>query len=161
MVTAIEDRVILVFSFVDEVMGNQLAGYALRFVLFVIGAEHFQLGAVTQFGEQALLKDVRVIGNQDVRRLQDTPGGTVVLLQFDHLQRREIFTQQDQVLRTRTAPGVNGLIVISDHRETRALSHQQFHQFILTGIGVLILIHQQVADFILPALTHLFITLQQ
>ena len=66
MVSAIEDRVILVFSFVDEVMGNQLAGYALRFVLFVIGAKDFQLGPVTQFREQALLKDVRVVGNQDV-----------------------------------------------------------------------------------------------
>ena len=142
-------------------MGNQLARYALRFVLFVVGAEHFQLCTVTQFGEQALLKDVRVIGNQDVRRLQDTPGGTVVLLQFNHLQRREVFAQQHQVLRTCATPGVNRLIVIAYDGKACTLPYQQLHQLVLAGVGILVFIHQQVTNFVLPALAHLFIPLKQ
>ena len=64
-------------------------------------------------------------------------------------------------MRARAAPGVNRLVVIAYHGETRALPHQQLHQLVLAGVGVLIFIHQQVADFILPALAHLFIALQQ
>ena len=159
MITAIKDRVILIFGFVDEVVGNQFARHALRFMFFIVGAEHFQLRAVAQLGEQALFKYVRVIGNQDVCRLQDPSGGAVVLLQLNHLQRGEVFTQQHQVLRTRAAPGVDRLVVVAYHGETGTLAHQQLYQLVLAGVGVLILIHQQVADFILPALAHLFISL--
>ena len=107
MIAAIEDRVILIFGFVDEVVSDEFARHALRFMILIVGAEHFQLRAVAQFGEETLLKYVRVIGNQDVCRLQDTPGGAVVLLQLNHLQGREIFAQQHQVLWACTAPGVN------------------------------------------------------
>ena len=107
MVTAIEDRVILIFGFVDEVVSDEFSRDSLRFMILIVGAEHFQLRSVAQFGEETLLEYVRVIGNQDVCRLQDTTGGAVVLLEFNHLQRREIFAQQHQVLWTRAAPGVN------------------------------------------------------
>ncbi|MNL61490.1 hypothetical protein D3C87_1854150 [compost metagenome] len=83
------------------------------------------------------------------------------MLQLDDLQRRKILAQQHQVLRTGTAPGVDRLIVVAHHGKARSLPHHQFHQFILAGVGVLVFIHQQVADFVLPALTHLFISLQQ
>ena len=107
MIAAIEDRVILIFGFIDEVVGDQFARHALRLMLFIIGAEHLQFSTVTQLGEETLLKHVRVIGDQDICRFQDTPGGAVVLLQLNHLQSGKIFAQQHQVLRTRAAPGVN------------------------------------------------------
>ncbi len=64
-------------------------------------------------------------------------------------------------MRTGTAPGVDRLIVIAYHGKTRALPDQQLHQLVLAGVGVLILIHQQIADLVLPAFAHLFIALQQ
>ena len=107
VVAAIQDRVIFIFRFIDEVVRNQLARHALRFMLFIIGTEHFELRAIAKFREKAFFEDVRVIGNQDICRFQDAPGGAVVLFQLDHLQRRKIFAQQHQVLWTRTAPGVD------------------------------------------------------
>ena len=57
--------------------------------------------------------------------------------------------------------GVDRLIVIANYGKARAAAHQQFHQFILAGVGVLLLIPQQVANFVLPALADFFIALQQ
>ena len=90
MVAAIQDRVILIGGFINKVMGDQFASHAFRLVVFIVGGEHLQLYAIAQLGKQALFEDVRVVGNQDVGRLQNTPGRAVVLLQLDHLQRREI-----------------------------------------------------------------------
>ena len=104
---------------------------------------------------------MRVIGDQNVSRLQDTLAGTVVLLQLDHLQRREIFLQQHQVLRPRAAPGVDRLVVVTHHGKARAVAHQQLNQLVLTGVGILVLIYQQIANTLLPAFAHLFVALQQ
>ena len=108
-----------------------------------------------------LFKDVRIIGDQDVRRFQNTSGRAVVLLKLNHLQRRKILAQQHQVLRTCAAPGVDRLVIVTHHGKARAAAHQQFHQFILAGVGVLIFVHQQVANFVLPALADFFIALQK
>ncbi|GAR58422.1 hypothetical protein NGUA15_00156 [Salmonella enterica] len=64
-------------------------------------------------------------------------------------------------MRTRPAPGVDRLIVIAYDRKTRALPDQQLNQLILAGVSILIFIHQQITNFILPALAHLIIALQQ
>ena len=161
VVAAIKDRIILIFGFINKMVRDQFTGDAFRFMVFIVGGEHLQLYAIAQLGKQAFLEDVRVIGNQDVGCLQDTPGRTVVLLQFDHLQRREILAKQHQVLWPRAAPGVDRLIVIAHHGKARPLPHQQFHQLILAGVGILVFIHQQIANPVLPALPHLFVALQQ
>ncbi|STE72586.1 Uncharacterised protein [Escherichia coli] len=54
------------------------------------------------------------------RRFQNTSGRAVVLLKLNHLQCREILTQQHQVLRTCTAPGVDRLVVIANYGKARA-----------------------------------------
>ena len=41
------------------------------------------------------------------------------------------------------------------------MAHQQFYQLVLAGVGVLILVHQQVADFLLPARQHLGVIAEQ
>ena len=53
------------------------------------------------------------------------------------------------------------MVIIPHHGEAGALAHQQFDQFILAGVGILILIHQQILDFLLPTLAYLGVGLQQ
>ncbi|MNZ60212.1 hypothetical protein D3C78_782760 [compost metagenome] len=71
VVAAVKDRIVFVRRFIDEVMGNQLARHAFSLMLFVICAKHFEFRAVSQFGEKALFKNVGIIGDQDICRLQD------------------------------------------------------------------------------------------
>ncbi|MOA62781.1 hypothetical protein D3C78_1883060 [compost metagenome] len=54
-------------------MGNQLPRHALSLMLFIVGAKHFEFRAVAQLGEQPLFKDMGIIGDQDICRLQDPP----------------------------------------------------------------------------------------
>ncbi|MNS69804.1 hypothetical protein D3C72_1031320 [compost metagenome] len=102
-----------------------------------------------------------VVGNQYVGALEDAPLGAIVLFQLDELEAGEILVQQHQVLRLGTAPGVDGLIVIPHHGEAGPLADDLLHQLVLAGVGVLILIDQQVADLVLPAGPHLLVVLQQ
>ena len=69
--------------------------------------------------------------------------------------------QQIQVLRPGTTPGVNRLVVVAHHGKPGPFAHQQFYQFVLTSVGILILIHQQVANFALPFGAGFFIHFEQ
>ena len=161
MVAPIEDGVILEPGAVHKLVAHHLGGDALRFVLLILGEQHFELHPLIQFGEERLVIDVRVVGDQDVGALEDTSLGTVVLLQLDQLEAGEIFAQQHQILRLGTAPGVDGLVIVPYHGKAGSLTDDLLHQFVLAGIGILILINQQVTDLVLPALAHLLITLEQ
>ena len=83
------------------------------------------------------------------------------MLKFDELELRKIHRQLTQVVQRGTAPAVDGLVVVTHSRETRVgsvrVSHQQFHQLVLDGVGVLVLIHQHVAHARLPALAGLLV----
>ncbi len=116
---------------------------------------------MAHFRPQLLLEGVRVVGDQDVRALQNAAGGAVVLLEHHHLQRGEVFLQLHQVFRPRAAPGVDRLVVVAHHGEVRALLHQQFHQQVLAGVGVLIFVHQHVAHPVAPLLQHLGVVLEE
>ena len=161
MVAPIEDGVILEPGAVHKLVAHHLGGDPLRFVLLVLGEQHLELHPFIQLGEERLVIDVRVVGDQDVGALEDPPLGAVVLLQLDQLEAGEIFAQQHQILRLGTAPGVDGLVIIPHHGKTRPLADDLLHQLVLAGVGVLVLIDQQIADLVLPALTHLLIALEQ
>lgn len=56
---------------------------------------------------------------------------------------------------------VNRLIVIAYDGKACTQPYQQLHQLVLAGVGITVFIHQQVTNFILPALAYLFIPLKQ
>ncbi len=102
-----------------------------------------------------------VVVDELVGRLEDAPRGTVVLLQLHHLEAREVLLQALQVLRPRAAPGVDGLVVVAHCREHPHLAHQGAHQFVLGAVGILVFVHQQMADTVLPVAAHLVTGLEQ
>ena len=69
--------------------------------------------------------------------------------------------QQFQIIQGRAAPRINRLVIVTHGGEHRARAREKFEQLVLHGVGVLILIDQDVTDFILPTLTHLGIFAQQ
>ncbi len=161
MVAPVEDGVILEAGAIHELVTHQLGGDALRLVLLVLGKQHLELHPLVQLGEEGLVVDVGVVGDQDVGALEDAPLGAVVLLQLDEPQIGEVLVQQHQVLRLGTAPGVDGLVVVSHYGEAGPLADDLLHQLVLAGVGVLVFIDQQIADLALPALAHLLVALEQ
>ncbi len=90
--------------------------------------------------------------------------GAVVLLQLDHFQVGKIDLQRFQVFDGGAAPGIDRLVVVAHRGEHRLLAdagHQQLHQFVLAGVGVLVFVDQQVAQAALPFVAHVFVVAEQ
>ena len=118
--------------------------HLVRFVLFIATANDAQRVAVAQLAPQLFVEHVGVVGDQGVGGLENARRRAVVLLQFDDFQARKILMQLYQIFRPRTAPGVDGLVVVPDHGEPAAHADQLLHQQVLAGVGVLVFIDQQV-----------------
>ena len=125
---------------------------ALGFVFFMVGIHHTHRFAFAQVAPQVLGIELGVGANHVVGSPQNGAGGAVVLLQLDDFELRVINRQLFQVVQRSAAPTVDGLVVVTHRREATALTHQVFEHRILCGVGVLVFIHQHVAQQPLPLL---------
>ena len=67
------------------------------------------------------------------------------MLKLDHLHIWEIFIEIEQIGHLGTAPPVNALVVVADDAEVSVLPGQAMNQLELRVVGVLILVHHDVA----------------
>ena len=141
-------------------LGLDLGGDAFAFGFFVAAADHPYRLAVAQFTPQLFLEHVRVVGDQRIGGLEDAAGGAVVLFQHDHLERREVLLELHQIFRPCAAPGVDRLVIVTDHGKACGAADQHLDQQVLAGIGVLVFIHQHVANAELPFLQHIRVILK-
>jgi len=147
-----------------ETVCRQQNGDLFGFGFVVVHAHHLDRIAKAMLRPQCLVEQFRIVRNHRVGGLQDTGAGTVILFQLDQMQIRKIDLQRFQVFDGGAAPCVNRLVIVTHRRKHRFLAnprHQQFDQFILAGIGVLIFIDQQIAQLALPAVAHFFIVAEQ
>ena len=161
MVAAIQDGVVAVVGVVQELVVHEFRHHALGLVFVVAAGQHPHWVAEAVLTPQPLLEKVRVVGDECVGGLENAAGAAIVLFELDDLEVGVVVLELVQVLGARATPRVHRLIVITDHREPTAVADQQFHQFVLAGIRVLILVHQQVAHLLLPACAHLGVIAQQ
>ena len=160
MVGAVKDGVVAETAPVLETVGLELHHYALRFALVVAAGGDGNGLPVAQFRPQGFLEQLFVMGDDGVGRLEDAHRGAVVLLQLDDPQGRELVRQALQVGDVRPPPGVDGLVVVPHGGELGADAGEQLQELVLTGIGVLVLIHQQIAQAVLPLFAHFGVALQ-
>ena len=123
---------------------------ALGFMLLVVGIDHAHGLALAQLAEQGFREQFGVGPDHVVGRTQDGAGGAVVLLQLDDLEVGVVHRQFLEVVQRRAAPAVDGLVIVAHGREVAALAHQQLEQFVLRGVGVLVFVHQHMAQRGLP-----------
>ena len=126
-----------------------------------MGLIKLQFLACCALGPQVLAQATRVIGNQRVGGFQYIGGRTVVLFQAVQGGRREILLETLHVFHARPAKTVNGLIVIADREQVVLLARQQAQPGILQLVGVLELIHQQVAETLPVMLQQVVLVAQQ
>jgi hypothetical protein len=69
--------------------------------------------------------------------------------------------QAPQVVQRGAAPAIDRLVVVAHRGEAGARADQQLQHFILRGIGVLVFVHQHVAELRLPLLAHFRMVAQQ
>ena len=136
----------------------------LGFLLVVLHAQHLDRVAQAVLGPERLFEQLGIVADHRVGRLQDARGGAVILLQLDDPQIGEIDLQLLQVFDSRAAPRIDRLVVVAHCGKHRLLADpgdQQLDQFVLAGVGVLVFVHQQVAQAALPFFTHRVVAAEQ
>ena len=153
-VRAVEHRDVVVAG-AGIVQLLDLRGDPASLVALVARLVGLDLLAIARIGEQAFVLALRVMAHHGVCRRQDVAGRAVVLLELDHLGVREILLEIEDVGDVGTAPAVDGLVVVAHNHEILILGRQQVGDLVLHVVGVLILVHADVAEALLVLLEHL------
>ncbi len=124
-------------------------GDEARLVQVVEGGIELQGFALDAVGPQFLAQASAVVVDEGVGGLEDGAGGAVVLFQAHHLHILEVLGEALDVFDARPAPAVDGLVVVAHHEQVAAAAGQQAQPGILDGVGVLELVHQDVAEAVL------------
>ena len=138
------------------------AGDVARLSVLGLGDVTDDLRARTGGGPQLLGATVRVAFNNRVRRGEDVLRGTVVLFQQDRVGVRVVLLEVRDIADIRAAEGVDGLVGVTHHgqlggghgvrvgaavsRCLRVGADQFTHQLVLGVVGVLVLVHKDVAE---------------
>ena len=105
------------------------------------------LVAFAVVGPEGLALAAVVVGDDGVGGVQDGLGGAVILLQTDGPRPLVLIFKIQDVLDGGAPEPVDGLIVIAHHAQIFVPARQKAGQQILHVIGVLILVHQDIAEF--------------
>ena len=141
--------------------GCDIAGLLLR----VVGCIADDRIAFAECGPQFLRLAVLVLRDHRIRRIQNGLRRTVVLFEHDGLRVREVLFEILDVADVGTAEGVYGLIGVTDDGNpggsdparargmrigllARIDAGEFTHQYVLGVIGVLILVHENVTEFV-------------
>ena len=89
--------------------------------------------------------------NDCVCRIQNRLRRAVVLFKFDHLGRRIILLEINDIPEIGAAPGINTLVSITDCTDILILSCNKFCHQVLCMVRILIFIDQNIVESVLPA----------
>ena len=112
-------------------------------------------------GPESLVLPPLVIADHCIGRIQNMTGGTVILLQLnDFCPRKCTFKIQD-IADVGTTELINRLVIIAYHAEVFIFSGQKLNQTKLRRVGILVLIHHDIAETLLIIFQHIRIRLEQ
>ena len=95
---------------------------------------------------QGLAEPCPVVGDQPGGGAEYVSGGTVVLLQPDCPGAVEILLETEDVGDLGSPPAVDGLVVVADAADVPVALGEQTNPKVLCDVGVLVLVHRQVAE---------------
>ena len=117
--------------------------------------------AAAALGPEGLALAAGVVGDDGVGGVQDVLGGAVVLLQPDEPGLGILLLKAQDVLNVGPPEAVDALVVVAHHAEVLPPPGEKGREQILQMVGVLVLVHQHVAELPLVVLQHLRAGAQQ
>ena len=101
------------------------------------------------------------MADDGVGRVQNVLRGAVILLQPDGAGALVLFFKAEDVADIRAAETVNALVVVAHHADIMPLVGQKTGQQVLQVVGVLILVDEDITEFVLIVRPHIRAVLQQ
>ena len=122
---------------------------------------HGDFFAVGVAGPKCFALTRAVVGNNAVGGRNNHAGRAVILLQFDDFGVREDLVEVQNVVDGRAAEFVNALVVVADHHDVVFGIAEQLCELELRLVGVLILVHQNIAELVAILFAKLGVLLEQ
>ena len=113
------------------------------------------------FGPKRLALAFGVIGDHCVCRVENCLGGTIILLQTDHLGIGERGFKAQNVFDCRAAEFIDALVVVPHHAKISRFLRQELDQYVLGVVGVLVFIHHYITELFLEMRQHIWLFLKQ
>ena len=134
--------------------------YAPGLVLgtLTVHPDHRRAGG--QGGGELLFHAVAVFAYEAVRRGEYLGRGAVVLHHHDGLRAGKLAVEVQQELHARPAPGVDGLVGVSDDEKVFVVAAERAHEAVLGLVYVLELVHHDVLQPLLPLAAYLALALE-
>ena len=126
-----------------------------------VGFQNANLLAHVTVREAVLLHALRVAGDHRIGRIDDRARRTVVLLQFEDHRRGVVLLERKDVLDLGPAERVDRLRVVAHDADLRMGLRKAADDRVLRIVGVLILVHQNIAELLLVAGQHVGAVAQQ
>ena len=117
-----------------------------RLFLAIPMADQTNLLALLDLGPQRLAQPPGIPGNHAARRRQNMWRRPVILLQPHHMRAGKILFEPQDVAHLGPAPAIDRLVVIPHAADVPMRLRQQPQPQILADVGILILVHQNVAE---------------
>ena len=111
-------------------------------------------GAFSVLRPQRLVFSAFIAGNNLIRRIKDIRCRPVILFQLNNLGVRIILFKIQNVADICASPAIDGLIVIANNTEVSAFCRNQPYKHVLCIIGILVLVHVDIADSSLVCFQH-------
>ena len=143
------------------IVGKDVRGDGRGFLVLVIQTADPDVLTAAQRGPELLALASGVVPDDLVGRVQDLFRTAVVLLEPDAAAAGKLLLEGQDVFDRCPAETVDALVVVPDHAEVSVPSGQQRDQQILQMVGVLILVHHDVREALLPVKAAVLVTLQQ
>ena len=102
-----------------------------------------------------------IMGNHRIGRIQNGLGGTVVLLQADGAAAPVLLFKAEDIFNGSAPEAVDALVVVTYHADVLIFPRQQGSEQVLHVVGILVLIHQNIAEFLLVIPADLLVLLQK
>ena len=123
-----------------------LVGDDPRFLLAVPNPAHGDLLAIIAARPQGLAQAPLVARDEPGGGREDVLGRAVILLEPDHLGAGEVLLEAQDVAHLGPAPAVDGLVVVSHAADVARALGQEAQPQVLGHVGVLVFVHQDVAE---------------
>jgi len=149
------------FRLAVTVEALDLARDLLGLVVLIVGLDDDDGRAAAPLGPEPLVLARGVVPDDRVRGVEDPLGAAVVLLELHHHGVGVVTLEVEDVADVRTAPGEDRLVVVADDGEVLTEPREVPQQHVLRTVRVLVFVHQDVREAVLPALQGAIADLEQ
>ena len=157
---AVEHGVVLQARTLAQMLADDIGDMA-GLVLLVRGCIVVDLFAIPALGPEGLALAAHIVFDNAVGGVQNIRGGAIVLLKPDRFGATEHLLKIQDIFDRSAAEFIDGLVVIADNADIVGAACEQPHQMELSHTGILILIHNDIAEAVLVVFPRLGIVLQQ